>query len=123
MKRYFILALIGLVFGCLTGFLGVWLDHLSEGSAHPSAIVDLSGLVVLFPSLPGSIIAQFHWDYDWCIDEAWDYRWAITFFNGIFWMIFIPACSFYMYLARCLPHDVKLAYQKWKQARSDRQNT
>jgi len=114
MKRYLILALVGLVFGCLSGFLGIWLDHLSDTSERPSSIVNLSETLPILPSLPGVIAAQIHWDYDWCIDEEWDFCWPITGFNGLFWMIVFPVFSFYLYLAQCLLRDVKSIYQKRK---------
>jgi hypothetical protein len=106
MKRYFILALIGLVFGLAFGYLGVLLDHY-EWTVLAPLNEDSPWEWLILPSVPGYIVAQFHWDYDWCEGEGWDYRWAITGFNGLFWMLAVPVFSFYAYLAKCLWRDVK----------------
>jgi hypothetical protein len=113
MKRYFILALIGLILGLGFGYLGVRLDHYSENLPMPDYNEDHWWELLMIPSIPGYMVAMFHWDYDWGVDEGWDYRWAITGFNGLFWMIFIPTFSFYTYLAKCLWRDVKSLCQKY----------
>jgi len=105
MKRYFILALIGLILGLAFGYLGVRLDHYSNEN-------DWLNLFML-PSFPGFMAAMIHWDHDWVSDEASEYLWAITVFNGLFWMVAFPVFSFYIYLAKCLWRDMKSAYQKW----------
>ena len=108
------------MFGLSFGYLGVWADHMEWVNPNNN-VTWWEDFLPLF-SIPGTVIAQIHWDYDWCIDEGWDYRWPITVFNGLFWMIFIPVFSFYVYLARCHPRDLKLAYQKYSRTKSDHQH-
>jgi hypothetical protein len=107
MKRYLILALIGLILGLGFGYLGVRLDHYSENLPMPDYNEDHLWELLMIPSIPGYMVAIFHWNYDWGVDEAWDYRWAITVFNGVFWMIAVPILAFYLGLAKSLVSDIK----------------
>jgi len=108
MKRYLILAIVGLAWGCLSGFLGVLLDHLSETSARPNTIVDLSAFVLVLPSIPGFIAAELQRDHDWVTGEAWsDYSWSIVGFNGLFWMFAVLVFPFFMRVVKFLFGKVK----------------
>ena len=89
MKKYLIVAACGAAFGFFFGYFGISYDHDFQSSSdyHESSWWELLTL----PSIPGTIIAQLHWDYDWCQDEAWDYLWPITTFNTVFWLVAFPA--------------------------------
>jgi hypothetical protein len=126
MKRYFLLTLMGLIFGlafgCLEDFFS-YLDTLPDPFSANNHWYDLALIIPALFSAPG--LALDSWIFnpvDGCYGDEWDSRIPILLFNGLFWMIFIPATSFYAYLARCLPRDVNLAYQKWKKTRSGRRN-
>jgi hypothetical protein len=102
MKRYLILALIGLVLGFGTSYCSAWSDHydnlvgLKAGSQNSwKDSLSVFGELIAIADFPGmmGVISQTN-NRDFLIDEAWDYRYWEMLCNGLFWMIVFPLLAF-----------------------------
>lgn len=84
--------LAGAVFGCITGWIGAWIQHYNEsnfGAEYSRFRFDW----LAFPALPGAAITFLRLRHDLQIDEAWLFRWQICGWNGAFWATSFAAIS------------------------------
>jgi len=93
MRRHVRTAIYGAIFGFVTGYAGVFIDHWIESSPTPIVMYARDSRFFWFtiPSIPGEFLALLSSSRDWLWDEAWlTYRFQITAFNGIFWLGAFP---------------------------------
>lgn len=84
-RKLTFLLLAAAMLGVLTGYLGTWVTYQNEllwGASHPNH----ASTFLAYPSLPGSLIAQWMTPGDWQLTEAWQHRHLIASVNGFFWM-------------------------------------
>jgi hypothetical protein len=83
----------GGIFGFVTGYVGVFIDHWIECS--PSSLVmyarDSRYFWFTIPSIPGEFLALLTSHRDWLGDDEWTmYRVQVTAFNSVFWLCAFP---------------------------------
>ena len=95
MKRYFILALIGLSFGLISGCLGNIITHIdSDVFSGFSMVGHWYDYLVLF-EVPGDAVAwKVFKPSDSYLGDDSAYWLPIIIFNGLAWMVVVPFLSF-----------------------------
>jgi hypothetical protein len=116
-KRYFLLALSGLILGMATGSVVMSLEYLDTlpdpFSAHDHWY-DLALIIPFICSMPGLAFTYLICNPpDGCYGDLWEYHLPIVLFNGLFWTVAVPVIWFYVSLALSFPRDIPYFYRRW----------
>jgi len=97
MKRYFLLAFAGLVFGLISGCVSMEIYHHDEAMFDGMSDPDAGHWYdwILFSSAPGLVLnRQVFNPPDGYSGDVWDNRIHIIFLNGLGWMLIVVIFSF-----------------------------
>jgi hypothetical protein len=93
MKIVLLLAAVGVVFGFVSGWVGVTVEHYNE-SLHRGQYGKYEWDFVVTGALPGMLWVNSQLEYDWRIDEAWIFREEIIKANSVIWgAVFAAFCT------------------------------
>ena len=85
LRRILLAMLVGAVFGWISGYIGVSVEHSNESRFGAEYFrFEFAWLALL--AEPGVLATMsINATHDWCVDEAWQYRITICAWNALFW--------------------------------------
>ena len=101
MKIIVLLAALGVVFGIVSGWVGVTVEHYNE-SRYCGQYGKYEWDFLTAGALPGMLWVNSQLGYDLRIDEEWSFRWEIIKANSVIWgAVFAAFCASFKLASWC----------------------